>query len=291
MVASWRFIAPDSMPSYGYSPPERQGRSRRRDSSPVAQRPQSGPPSRIPENYSYLTSNYPIQTTLSDGRPSIIVDPGSVGNLCGDKWAKHVAMLAKKNGHRPSYNERPRPLEVCGVGNGSQSCHYDCTLPVAIQPENTSDTNIGDLRVPAVANSDLPGLLGLTALKKNRAVLDFTTLKLYFCGPNDYELEKGLPEGTDVYQLETAPSGHIVLPCCEYQKASTSSEHTLTLLSRDKRSSQGRGDRTSSTSHTQQCQRPHSAKERIPPPPTTAPVLPNCVAGSTPMVSPPMQSA
>ena len=245
----------------------------------------------IPENQAYLTANYPIQTTLSDGRPSIIVDPGSVGNLCGDKWAKHVAMLAKRNGHRPSYNERPRPLEVCGVGNGSQSCHYDCTLPVAIQPENTSETNIGDLRVPAVANSDLPGLLGLTALKKNRAVLDFTTLKLYFCGPNDYELEKGLPEGTDVYQLETAPSGHIVLPCCEYQKASPSSDHSLTLLSRDQRPSQDTRGQTSSTRHTQQRQRQHAVTTGIPPPPTSAPILPRSVAGNAQMGTPPMQSA
>ena len=90
-------------------------------------------------------------------------------------------MFAKRNGHRPSYSERPRPLEVCGVGNGAQLCHYDCNLPVAIQPKNTNETNMRDLRVPAVSNSDLPGLLGLTALKKNRAVLDFTTLKLYFC--------------------------------------------------------------------------------------------------------------
>ena len=159
MIAAWRYNAPSNMPSYGHSPPERQGRSLRRDNSPIAQRPRSGPPDLIPGNETYLTANYPIQTTLSDGRPSIIVDPGSVGNLCGDKWARRVAMMAKKNGHRPSCNQRPRPLEVCGVGNGSQSCHYDCTLPVALQPESTSETNIGDLRVPAVTNSDLAGLL------------------------------------------------------------------------------------------------------------------------------------
>ena len=28
---------------------------------------------------------------LANGRPSLIVDPGSVGNLCGSKWAKEVA--------------------------------------------------------------------------------------------------------------------------------------------------------------------------------------------------------
>ena len=179
---------------------------------------------------------------------------------------------------------------VCGVGNGSQSCHYDCTLPVAIQPENSNETNIGDLRVPAVANSGLPGLLGLTALKKNRAILDFTTLKLYFCGPNDYELEKGLPEGTDVYQLETAPSGHIVLPCCEYQRASTSSDHSLPLLSRGQRSPQDKGDRTSSTTQSQQRQR--TATGIIPPPPPlSAPILPRSAVSRPPMDAPPLQSA
>jgi hypothetical protein len=29
-----------------------------------------------------------IQTQLPDGRKSLLIDPGSVGNLCGDKWAK-----------------------------------------------------------------------------------------------------------------------------------------------------------------------------------------------------------
>ena len=31
---------------------------------------------------------YHIRTQLADGRPALIIDPGSVGNLCGDRWAK-----------------------------------------------------------------------------------------------------------------------------------------------------------------------------------------------------------
>ena len=169
----------------------------------------------------------------------------------------------------------------------SQSCHYDCTLPVAIHPQNSSESNIGNLSVPAVANSDLPGLLGLTALKRNRAVLDFTTLKLYFCGPNDYELEKGLPEGTDVYQLETAPSGHIVLPCCEYQPSSVSTEHSLTLLSRKEREGRGSESRQSQPVHSTN----QRTQSRIPPPPAAAPVLPAASVSSSHPGAPPAQVA
>eukprot|EP00974_Lingulodinium_polyedra_P066339 6420265-Lingulodinium_polyedra.AAC.1 len=66
-----------------------------------------------------------INTRLADGRSSTIIDPGSVGNLRGDSWAKEVAKVAHQNGHRPSYARRLRPLAVSGVGNGSQECHYD----------------------------------------------------------------------------------------------------------------------------------------------------------------------
>ena len=51
-------------------------------------------------------SAYPIQTRLQDGRPSIIVDPGSVGNLCGDKWAKEIALMAKSNGRNLVHHKR-----------------------------------------------------------------------------------------------------------------------------------------------------------------------------------------
>ena len=51
----------------------------------------------------------------------------------------------------------------------------------------------------------MPGLLGKLALKRNRAVWDFTTDQLYFLGPGDYDLLRALPPGTDTFQLETAP--------------------------------------------------------------------------------------
>ena len=106
------------------------------------------------------------------------MDPGSVGNLCGDKWAKEVAITASRHGHRPSYTKRPRPLQVSGVGNGSQQCNYDCQLPVSLRQAGSDRTSLGELTIPAVQNSELPGLLGHTALRTNRAVWDFVPVPL-----------------------------------------------------------------------------------------------------------------
>ena len=127
-----------------------------------------------------------VQTRLPpDGRPALIVDPGSVGNLCGDKWAKEVAIAAACNGHKPSYKKRARPLQVSGVGKGAQSCRYDCHLPVGLRHAGNQQTSLGELTIPSVQGSDLPGLLGKLALKKNRAVWDFVTDTLYFTGLGD----------------------------------------------------------------------------------------------------------
>jgi hypothetical protein len=153
---------------------------------------------------------YHIQTRLADGRPALIIDPGSVGNLCGDKWARELASAAARNGHHPSYERRGRPLRVSGVGSGSQMCEFDCKLPVALRTLNGNATSNGLPTTPTVLGSDLPGLLGLNALRKNRAVLDFQTLTLHFCGPGDHDLGRGLPPGTDSFQSEIAPSGHLV---------------------------------------------------------------------------------
>ena len=110
---------------------------------------------------------------------------------------------------------------------------------------------------------DLPGLLGKQALKTNRAVWDFVTDTLYFMGPGDYELDRAMPPGTDKFQLETAPSGHSVLPCCEYTPTANNSESTLTLVT----SSGGMSTEAANT-YTSRVPPPRS------PPPAGPPVLP-----------------
>ena len=115
------------------------------------------------------TDAYHIQTRLTDGRPALVVDPGSVGNLCGDAWARGVAAAAHRHGHAPKYTKRSRPLRVQGVGNSAQTCGYDCTLPIALRQKDGKSISIGSIVTPTVAGSDLPGLLGLNAMKRNLA--------------------------------------------------------------------------------------------------------------------------
>ena len=213
---------------------------------------------------------YHARIRLADGRPSIVIDPGSVSNLCGDEWAREVATVAAQHGQTPTYEKRQQPLKVSGVGNGTQECHFDCSLPVALRQTDNGQVG-GHLTIPAVHRSKLPGLLGLTTLKKNRAILDLNTLKLYFCGPGHYDLCGQLPKGTESFQLEAAPSGHLVLPCSEFQTGNTDSEYTLTLMSRIETEMTSRVERSST----------------IPPPPSYPPVLPDSAMRRADKVMPP----
>ena len=76
-------------------------------------------------------------------------------------------------------------------------------------------------------------MLGLLALINNRAVIDYNKMMVYFLGPGEYDLEKGMPAGTEKFQAERSPSGHMVLPCCEYNHSSKEEEESLTLLTKD----------------------------------------------------------
>jgi hypothetical protein len=63
-------------------------------------------------------------TRLEDGRPILLLDIGSVGNLTGDQWLKDTGRLAMRHGRRPEQYRRERPLDVSGVGNGSHKCTH-----------------------------------------------------------------------------------------------------------------------------------------------------------------------
>ena len=137
------------------------------------------------------------------------------------------------------------------------------------------------LDIPAVENSDLPGLMGLSALKRNRAILDFNTSTLYFCGEAQYDLRAALPANTDKYQLETAPSGHLVLPCCEYKAGNNSRGYSLTSMAKSALPSATAGQKQAGAVAQEKPPPPsrspppvQEVTPTIPPPPSTQPADP-----------------
>ena len=146
----------------------------------------------------------------------MLLDIGSVGNVTGDLWARDMARKPCEAKRTPEQYKRDRPLNVSGVGNGSQTCTHNVKLPIAI-PGREKHLH-GTFDSPSVPESSLPGLLGLTTLRKVRGIIDCNTCKLYLAGPADYNLLDGLPPGTEEIQCEFAPSGHMVMPCAEFEK-------------------------------------------------------------------------
>ena len=71
---------------------------------------------------------------------------------------------------------------------------------------------------PCVPESELPALFGLDACQRNRVLIDTFNKVMYLVGPGDFNLIDSLPPGSDAIQLETAPSGHLVVPCGYYSE-------------------------------------------------------------------------
>ncbi len=180
------------------------------------------------------TCNFHVNTTLADGRKCIIIDPGSVGNLCGDEWAKSIALESISANRTPSRHRRESPLIVSGVGTGSQQCTHNYILPLAIRKSEmapgSTPTVAAKLDIPTINNSNLPGLLGLDSTIANRGILDLVNGKMYFCGQGRFNLFDHLPPGTNSFKLERSASGHIVLPICEFVHPD-SSDPALSLMS------------------------------------------------------------
>ena len=208
-------------------------------------------------------SVYHALTRLTDGRPSLLIDPGSVGNLCGESWARNVSDAAKKVGKTSTYHKRSRVLNVRGVGPKGAECTHDLTLPISMRSLGGQTVSPGTLITPAIPGSDVPGLLGLASLRSNRTILDCNTMQLHLCGPGEYDLSTTLPPGTDSFQWEIAPSVHLVLPCCEYEGTQAPSVPSLALLTRS-------------------ATRAPSGQREVPPPPAHAPRLPAGLVASTP---------
>ena len=159
------------------------------------------------EGDTQVTPVYHSNVRLPDGRVGLLIDPGSYGNLVGEHWLSEAAAQMNKV---PTMLKRPRPLQVGGVGSGAQVCSSDCSLPIALLRQDGSPAT-GSFNSPVVQASGCPALLGLRALQQNNAILDMRTKQLHFASSG--EVVMMLPPGSETFQLEAAPSGHLLLPC------------------------------------------------------------------------------
>ncbi len=96
----------------------------------------------------------------------------------------------------------------------SQECVQQVTVPMALE---MGDTAV--FQSPVIEGSEVPALLGLKTLTAKRALIDVFNRKLYLIGPGDYELK--LPPGSTALSLETAESGHLMLPITEWHRQSS----------------------------------------------------------------------
>ena len=163
---------------------------------------------------------YHVETRLPNGKPALLLDIGSVGNLAGDEWVRQQAAMAIRAGLRPEQRRRERPLTVRGVGQGGEKCLHNCVLPVSLM--NAAGQRItGTFDTPTVPRSQLPALLGLNAARESRMIIDTMRNVIYMAGPGEYDLLQALPPGTQQFHCILAPSGHMMIPCAEFPSSST----------------------------------------------------------------------
>ena len=157
---------------------------------------------------------YHASTRLLDGRHGLLVDPGAWSNLVGERWAQEVAAKAMSSGHTPSQKKMNQPFTVQGVGKGTNEAKWEVHLPIAINDDD-GNTRLHEYRAPTVGGKgkELPALLGLESMSKQKAVLEMTEGSEYltFPGEGGYKIEWS--PGTKRYKLERPPSGHLILPC------------------------------------------------------------------------------
>ena len=117
----------------------------------------------------------------------------------------------------PTQSRLATPLSIQGVGNGSQSCVWKASIPIAV-PGDDQQATLHTFEAPTVEGTgkDLPALLGLKSMKEKKAVLETSADGPYltFPGPGGYKVEWS--PGSLRIPLATAPSGHYVIPCDQF---------------------------------------------------------------------------
>jgi len=137
-------------------------------------------------------------------------------------------------------------MTVQGVGDGAPECNWTATLPISIMTNPSGNIDDPDRKaakhyyeapiLEGKQGQHCPGLLGLRSLQANKTVLQLDADKRMctFPGPGGYEI-KWAPGAVHI-QMESAPSGHYVIPVDSYSELTETKglpEKTVTLTAYD----------------------------------------------------------
>ena len=154
-------------------------------------------------------SCFHAQARLAGDQEAVLVDTGAKRGLSGDQWVARVEALARPHGHHVQRRDLPKPMEVRGVGKGSQDITTQAVVPGVLE-----DGDDMDFTTAVIPESPLPALLGLDSLERLNGIVDTRVphRKLYL--GEDVQVVPG-PK-TKVLQLYPAQSGHLMMPITHY---------------------------------------------------------------------------
>ena len=151
---------------------------------------------------------------LPNGELSILVDVGAWTNLQGKTLARAFVEKAATAGYTSTQTRMPSPLTIMGVGDGTQTCTWQSSIPVPIESDDGDSAEVVIFESPTVegTGSDLPTIIGLKSMKNKKGVLELEDghERLSFPGPGGYTMNWS--PGTKHFKLRRAPSGHLVIP-------------------------------------------------------------------------------
>ena len=158
----------------------------------------------------------------------MLLDTGAFTNLGGGDTVRAQVTLAAKAGYQTTQRRLPKPLFVSGVGSGVKKCEWEVNLPVAV-PSPDGGATLHRIVIPCLEkdpqdpndkSAELPIIQGSQSLSSHKAVIEVAPegRKVTFPGPGGYKIEWA--PGAVTVPLETARSGHPMMPIGEFSRLS-----------------------------------------------------------------------
>jgi hypothetical protein len=145
----------------------------------------------------------------------LLIDTGAVSNVMGDGWLERASKRAREHGQGTELTPLQEEQPIGGVGKQGAVCTHHAQVPIALP-----NGDVGTFSGNVISESEVPALLGLRSMQEKHTLLDLQNRRMLMVGPGGYELK--LSPGSKSLRLETSPSGHILLPATEWEKANAS---------------------------------------------------------------------